>query len=108
MECPKCGHANSETAYFCITCHQILIHRCPQCWHEQRGGGRCEKCGTNFALYWQLALERAMEEEGRVSWEKFTSRVKTIVQFALWPIASLAGLLRVLVMRLVAPLFSGR
>lgn len=64
--CPKCGRNNREGAYFCTSCHQILIDRCPNCWHEQESGGRCEKCGTNFALYWEQAFERAMERENRI------------------------------------------
>jgi hypothetical protein len=56
VACPKCGRSNPGTAYFCTTCHQILIHRCPKCWHEQRAGAVCEKCGTCFALYWEQAF----------------------------------------------------
>jgi hypothetical protein len=100
--CPACGRANPDSAYFCTSCHDVLIHRCPKCWHEQRQGGLCEKCGTNLALYWELALERAMEEESRISWDRFRSRVGAVFQIAFFPILSLRGLLRVLVARLVA------
>lgn len=100
--CPACGRGNPDSAYFCTSCHDVLIHRCPKCWHEQRQGGLCEKCGTNLALYWELALERAMEEESRISWDRFWSRVGGVFQIAFFPILSLRGLLRVLVARLVA------
>ena len=100
--CPKCGRNNLEGAYFCTSCHQILIHRCPNCWHEQQSGGRCEKCGTDFALYWERAFERALEREDRIWWDGFKSAVLNIASFVLWPITTLGGLLRFLITRLLA------
>jgi Double zinc ribbon len=102
VPCPKCGHANPATANFCIHCHQILIHRCPKCWHEQRGGIVCEKCGTNFGLYMEMELERSMDQEERVQRDKLLAEAGLLAQVALLPLAGLGGLLRSLVARLVS------
>lgn len=100
--CAKCGQTNSDTSYFCTNCHQVLIHRCPKCWHEQRTGSVCEKCGTCFALYWEMALERAMEEESRVWWAKLGAGLKVFAQILALPFMSLGAILRLLVIRLLA------
>jgi hypothetical protein len=65
--CPKCSHQNTDAAQFCAHCHQTLIYRCPKCWHEQRAGGKCEKCGEDMIMYWtrQMALARAAEIKER-------------------------------------------
>ena len=102
LHCPKCGRENSSTAHFCITCHQVLIHRCPKCWHEQRQGGNCEKCGTNFALYWELAFERAVEEENRLWWDKLWAGLQLFLQLVGVPFITLAGTIRSLAARLAA------
>lgn len=104
--CPKCGRNNLEGTYFCTSCHQILTRRCPNCWHEQRSGGRCEKCGTDFALYWEQALERAVERENRIWWDTFKSVALNVASFIFWPITSLGGLLRFLITRILARLAS--
>lgn len=106
VACPSCGHANPLTAYFCISCHAILIRRCPNCWHEQRQGLVCEKCGTNFALAAELALERSANEQARVDRDKFVARTLTMWQIALLPFSSVAGLVRALVMRIAAGLLN--
>ena len=106
--CPKCSQSNSTTAYFCVNCHQVLIHRCPKCWHEQRTGTACEKCGTIFALYWEMALEQAMEEENRLWWAKLSAGLKAFLQLLALPFMSLGAILRVLVIRLLAVRLSHR
>jgi hypothetical protein len=106
--CPKCGRANPGTVYFCIACHQILIHRCPKCWHEQRAGAVCEKCGTCFALYWEQAFERAVEEEDRVWWAREAAGAQAFLQILFLPFMSLATIVRTLVMRLLALRLSNR
>jgi uncharacterized membrane protein YvbJ len=100
--CPKCGRENPGGAYFCTNCHQILIHRCPKCWHEQRQGGTCEKCGTNFALYWELAFERAAEEENLLWWDKLWAGILVFLQLMSIPFISFAGVLRTLTARIAA------
>jgi hypothetical protein len=106
--CPKCGRVNPDTAFFCTSCHQILIHRCPKCWHEQRTGAVCEKCGTCFALYWEQAFERAMEEENRVWWAKFAARAQAFLEVLFLPFMSLGAILRTLITRLFALRLSNR
>lgn len=106
IACPTCGHCNPLTAYFCTSCHAILIRRCPNCWHEQRHGLNCEKCGTNFALAAELALERSENEQARIDRDKFVAQALTMWQIAVLPFTSLAGLVRALVMRVVAGLLS--
>ncbi len=100
IQCPKCGHPNSKLAYFCNSCHAVLIRRCPNCWHEQRKGLVCEKCGTNMALAAELALEHSVNEDARIQRDKAIARVLTVWQIALLPFANLAGLLRMLFARL--------
>ena len=38
-------------ARFCPRCHATLRYECPACKHEQRQGGKCEKCGVDFLKY---------------------------------------------------------
>jgi uncharacterized membrane protein YvbJ len=102
VQCPKCGHANSDASDFCTKCHAILIRHCPNCWHRQRDGEVCEKCGTCFALSAELALERSLAEDARVQRDHFKARVAAIFQIALLPFTTLGGLLRALIMRLIA------
>jgi hypothetical protein len=108
VRCPVCGQDSPATAQFCIHCHAILIRRCPHCWHEQREGNVCEKCGPNFARCWETALERSLQEENRVQWATFGAGIGAFVQILLLPFASLGGLLRALVARLIAGRLSGR
>jgi hypothetical protein len=108
MTCPKCGEVSPDSAQFCLHCHNILIHRCPKCWHEQRPGGNCEKCGTNFALYWELEFERSVEEANHLWWDRLKSGVSTYIQFLLVPFSSLFGILRLLIMRFLSLRFSNR
>jgi hypothetical protein len=108
VACPKCGRSNPATAYFCTTCHQILIHRCPKCWHEQRAGAVCEKCGTCFALYWEQAFERAVDEENRVWWAKLFAGVQAFAQVLFLPFMGLGGIVRTVVTRLLAMRVSNR
>lgn len=108
IACPKCGHANTNTAFFCTQCHYVLIHRCPNCWHEQREGLRCEKCGTNFALYGELQIEESMAEENRLWWAKFWAGVSVYVQVVLLPFMTVGTLLRSLVVRAISSRLSNR
>jgi len=99
--CPKCGRGNLPQAYFCTTCHAILIRRCPNCWHEQREGTVCENCGTNFILASELALERAMKAQDRLTWDRFASGAWAFIQILFLPFVSLGGLIGSLVVRLI-------
>jgi len=108
MICPKCSAANPDNAYFCTVCHYVLIHRCPKCWHEQRSGDTCEKCGTNFTLFWELALEQSLKEQNTVWWDKFQARVFDLLQVGTLPFTSLAEIVRMLLARLIAIHVSNR
>ncbi|MDE3109201.1 MAG: zinc ribbon domain-containing protein [Acidobacteriota bacterium] len=106
VQCPKCGHANPLSAYFCVNCHAILIRRCPNCWHEQRQGMVCEKCGTNFALAAELAFEKSQKEEARVERDKMVAEALTFSQIVALPFTSVAGVVRGLLLRVVTGLLS--
>ena len=106
--CPKCGLANPSTAYFCTACHQILIHRCPKCWHEQRTGTLCEKCGTCFALFWEQAFERSCNKENRLWWAKFAAATRAYFQVLFLPFLGLRGAIRALIARLISFRLSNR
>jgi hypothetical protein len=108
MQCPKCGNANPDTAEFCITCHAILIHKCPKCWHEQRQGGVCENCGTNAALFLELQVERSMQLEDRIWWDKLWAGISTYTQVVFLPVMGLRGILQSLIARLVSYRMSNR
>ena len=110
MQCPKCGQANPETAQFCTACHATLIYKCPDCWHEQRQGGTCEKCGLNFNLYWTSTLARASGERAREDVARIKSSAATFAQLLLLPFTGGRSLLRFLLARLVvlgSRLFTG-
>ncbi len=51
MKCPKCGAEARDIARFCPRCHNTLRYECPSCKHEQRQGGKCEKCGVDFLKF---------------------------------------------------------
>lgn len=69
MQCPKCKTENSESVAFCVRCHAPMRFTCPACKHVQHEGGKCEKCGVDFAKYAALlvfqAKESAIEEKAR-------------------------------------------
>jgi hypothetical protein len=97
VPCPKCGHEDSLAIEFCTSCHAILRHRCAKCWHMQRGGDTCEKCGTNFAFYAELQLERLVAEQDRVARDKAVAGAGTYPQFLLLTSGNLGALQRALV-----------
>jgi hypothetical protein len=51
VKCPKCGTEVREVARFCQRCHHTMRYECPSCHHQQRTGGKCEKCGIDFLKY---------------------------------------------------------
>src|SRR5579864_1766341 len=56
MECPKCKAANPDTEQFCSRCHMTLLYKCPSCGGTQRQGGKCDKCGVDFAKYIHMVV----------------------------------------------------
>jgi uncharacterized membrane protein YvbJ len=73
MQCPKCHHENPENARFCTRCHTTLRFACPACRHIQDHGGKCDRCGVDFAKYAAMVAFRAeqgVQERRRHSHEK--------------------------------------
>jgi hypothetical protein len=68
----------------------------------------CEKCGTNFAVYWELVFERSVEEADRLSWDRFKSAVALYFQVLSLPFTSVGGLLRSLIIRMISARLSTR
>jgi hypothetical protein len=108
MICPKCGISNPESAQFCLRCHYILVRRCPKCWHDQRDSPICEKCGTNIPLYWELAFEQSREAADRLWWDRTKHAASIYAQILLLPFASVAQVLRSLIIRMIASSLSNR
>ncbi|MGH9776548.1 MAG: hypothetical protein ACRD50_16575 [Candidatus Acidiferrales bacterium] len=96
MECPRCGHANSPQAQFCTSCHQTLVFRCPQCWHEQQHGGKCDKCGINFGAFWALYMVKTSAEDQQVARDKAEAETLTLLQLLTLPFSGPWRLVRVL------------
>ena len=96
MECPKCHQQNPETSQFCLRCHTPLRYVCPACKHVQREGGKCEKCGVDFAKYAML-LQFQMQSQAEQSHQRSKARTSILKQILLLPITgglSLLGFLR--------------
>ena len=62
MQCPKCKTENSDKVTFCVRCHTPLKYTCPACKHVQLQGGKCEKCGVDFAKYAAMLVFRAKDD----------------------------------------------
>jgi hypothetical protein len=61
MQCPKCTTDNPESFTYCERCHAPLKYTCPACKHVQLQGGRCEKCGVDFAKYAAMMVFQAKD-----------------------------------------------
>jgi len=85
MECPKCKTANSEAVTYCVRCHAPLKYRCPACLHVQLQGGKCEKCGVDFAKYAAMLVFQA---QGLAQSEraKTNERAGVVKQLILLPV----------------------
>ncbi|MBZ5696782.1 MAG: zinc-ribbon domain-containing protein [Acidobacteriia bacterium] len=73
MKCPKCGAEARDVARFCQRCHATLRYQCPSCKHEQRQGGKCEKCGVDFLKY-VTAVVAAKQAEADVVHDRIDQR----------------------------------
>ena len=85
MQCPKCDHTNPKTAQFCTRCHTPLRYTCHACKHVQAHGGKCDKCGVDFAKYagvlmFQTQVKADKEHERS---QRRTSLLKQILLFFL-------------------------
>ena len=61
MQCAKCKTENPAGVTFCVRCHTPLKYTCPACHHVQLQGGKCEKCGVDFAKYAAMMVFRAKD-----------------------------------------------
>jgi hypothetical protein len=61
MQCPKCRTENPDTITYCVRCHAPLKYTCPSCKHVQLQGGKCEKCGVDFAKYAAMLVFQAKD-----------------------------------------------
>jgi hypothetical protein len=62
VRCPKCRVENPANAIYCIRCHAPLRYTCPACKYEQAHGGKCDKCGVDFAKYAAMLVFRAQDD----------------------------------------------
>jgi len=85
MQCPKCKTENSETITYCIRCHTPLRYTCPSCKHVQLQGGKCKKCGVDFAKYAAMLVFQA-KDAARSERSKTKDRAGIIKQIILLPI----------------------
>jgi len=85
MQCPKCKTENPETVTYCVRCHAPVRYTCPSCKNVQSQGGKCEKCGLDFAKYAAMlvfqAKTTAVAERGKAQ-----ERSAIIKQIILLPI----------------------
>jgi predicted RNA-binding Zn-ribbon protein involved in translation (DUF1610 family) len=81
LKCPKCGADVREVARFCQRCHHTMRYECPSCHHEQRTGGKCEKCGIDFLKYIGavIAQKQVESEAMRDRLEKRSTLVKNLM-----------------------------
>lgn len=85
MLCPKCRQENLESAQYCVRCHAPVRYVCPACKHVQLQGGKCEKCGVDFAKYAAMLAFEAQQDTNRAR-ERTRSRVGLLKQILLLPI----------------------
>lgn len=62
-----------EVARFCQRCHNTMRFECPACHHQQRTGGKCEKCGVDFIKY-VGAVVAAKQAEADAIYDKLEQR----------------------------------
>ena len=85
MQCPKCKTENSETVTYCVRCHAPLKYTCPSCKHVQFTGGKCEKCGVDFAKYAAMLVFQA-KDTAQAARTKVKRRAAILKQIILLPI----------------------
>src|ERR1700682_2065652 len=93
MECPKCRRENPETAQYCLRCHAPLRHVCPACKHVQQEGGKCEKCGVDFAKYLAM-LHFQMKSQADQDRARLRNRSAIFKQILLLPVTGGLSLLK--------------
>ncbi|HXQ25609.1 MAG TPA: zinc-ribbon domain-containing protein [Candidatus Acidoferrales bacterium] len=97
MKCPKCGTEARDVARFCQRCHATLRYECPSCKHEQRQGGKCEKCGVDFLKY-VTAVVAAKQGEADLIHDRIEQRSTLMKNVLLTPFTLGIPLIRSLIM----------
>ena len=95
MQCPRCGQANPERTQFCTRCHATLQYTCPACKHVQAQGGKCEKCGVDFAKYAGVLLSQ-VEAQASKDHARIQRRSSLLKQILLLPLTGGLSLLKYL------------
>jgi hypothetical protein len=98
MQCPKCKTENPETFTFCARCHAPMRYICPSCKHVQFQGGKCEKCGVDFAKYAAMLVFQA-KDTAQAERTKVKGRSAILKQLILLPITGGLSLIKYFVGR---------
>jgi len=93
MQCPKCKTENPDTFTFCVRCHTPLKYTCPSCQHVQLQGGKCEKCGVDFAKYAAMLIFQA-KTAAQAERAKNKGRAAILRQILLFPITGGLSLIK--------------
>jgi len=93
IQCPKCKSDARDIARFCPRCHATLRYECPSCSHEQRQGGKCEKCGIDFLKYIG-AVVAAKQAEADVIHDRIQQRSELIKNILWVPVTGGLSLMR--------------
>jgi hypothetical protein len=93
IKCPKCKSDARDIARFCPRCHATLRYECPSCSHEQRQGGKCEKCGIDFLKY-VGAVVAAKQAEADVIHDRIQQRSELIKNILWVPVTGGLSLMR--------------
>lgn len=93
MQCAKCKTENAETVTFCVRCHAPMKYICPACKHVQLQGGKCEKCGVDFAKYAAMMVFQA-KDSAQLQRSKAKERSGIVKQILLLPITGGLSLIK--------------
>jgi hypothetical protein len=85
IHCPKCQAEVRDIARFCRRCHATLRYECPACQHEQRHGGKCDKCGVDFLKY-MTAMVSAKQVKRDAERERLDRRSALLKNIAYVPL----------------------
>ena len=91
MQCPKCKTENLEKVTYCVRCHTPLKYTCPSCKNVQSQGGKCEKCGLDFAKYATMLVFQA-KNTAQQEREQSTWNPPTWAKIVFFPIPSMIQL----------------
>ena len=95
MLCPKCRQENPDSAQFCRRSHAPMKYVCPACRNVQSEGGKCQKCGVDFAKYGAMLAFKAQQEADQAR-AQMRSRTGWVKQLLLLPITGGISLVKFL------------